>query len=143
MISVTVPFLSLSQIIFMVGRGYLSPDLSKLYSTSPKSMKRLIIDCLKFKRDERPLFPQVRNVFVTHEHKAILQNYNYKPKAGSLDDPRCFLCCLWLTLGMGRRGVLHQLQSLSQPRDATHTGHLIQATHLRECNAVCLFPFMV
>ena len=43
----------------MVGRGYLSPDLSKLGSTSPKSMKRLIIDCLKFKRDERPLFPQV------------------------------------------------------------------------------------
>jgi len=43
----------------MVGRGYLSPDLSKLYSTSPKSMKRLIVDCLKFKRDERPLFPQV------------------------------------------------------------------------------------
>lgn len=51
-----------SQIIFMVGRGYLSPDLSKLYSTSPKSMKRLIIDCLKFKRDERPLFPQVSGV---------------------------------------------------------------------------------
>uniref|UniRef100_A0A8C6LWD3 non-specific serine/threonine protein kinase n=1 Tax=Nothobranchius furzeri TaxID=105023 RepID=A0A8C6LWD3_NOTFU len=47
------------QIIFMVGRGYLSPDLSKLYSTSPKSMKRLIIHCLKFKRDERPLFPQI------------------------------------------------------------------------------------
>uniref|UniRef100_A0A8C2W7U5 non-specific serine/threonine protein kinase n=1 Tax=Cyclopterus lumpus TaxID=8103 RepID=A0A8C2W7U5_CYCLU len=47
------------QIIFMVGRGYLSPDLSKLYSTSPKSMKRLIIDCLKFLRDERPLFPQI------------------------------------------------------------------------------------
>uniref|UniRef100_A0A1A8H201 non-specific serine/threonine protein kinase n=1 Tax=Nothobranchius korthausae TaxID=1143690 RepID=A0A1A8H201_9TELE len=47
------------QIIFMVGRGYLSPDLSKLCSTSPKSMKRLIVDCLKFKRDERPLFPQI------------------------------------------------------------------------------------
>ena len=43
----------------MVGRGYLSPDISKLGATSPKSMKRLIIDCLKFKRDERPLFPQV------------------------------------------------------------------------------------
>lgn len=43
----------------MVGRGYLSPDLSKLYSTSPKAMKRLIVDCLKFKREERPLFPQV------------------------------------------------------------------------------------
>ncbi|KAM4746085.1 serine/threonine-protein kinase A-Raf isoform 3-T3 [Anableps anableps] len=46
-------------ILFMVGRGYLSPDLSKLYSTSPKSMKRLIIDCLKFIREERPLFPQI------------------------------------------------------------------------------------
>lgn len=44
----------------MVGRGYLSPDLTKIFSTSPKSMKRLIVDCLKFKRDERPLFPQVR-----------------------------------------------------------------------------------
>ena len=44
----------------MVGCGFLTPDLSKLYSTSPKSMKRLIIDCLKFKRDERPLFPQVK-----------------------------------------------------------------------------------
>uniref|UniRef100_H2RWC4 non-specific serine/threonine protein kinase n=1 Tax=Takifugu rubripes TaxID=31033 RepID=H2RWC4_TAKRU len=47
------------QIIFMVGRGYLSPDLTKIFSTSPKSMKRLIVDCLKFKRDERPLFPQI------------------------------------------------------------------------------------
>lgn len=51
------------QIIFMVGRGYLSPDLSKLYSNCPKSMKRLIIDCLKFKPDERPLFPQVEKDF--------------------------------------------------------------------------------
>ncbi|XP_029684822.1 serine/threonine-protein kinase A-Raf isoform X2 [Takifugu rubripes] len=50
---------SFQQIIFMVGRGYLSPDLTKIFSTSPKSMKRLIVDCLKFKRDERPLFPQI------------------------------------------------------------------------------------
>lgn len=57
------------QIIFMVGRGYLSPDLSKLYSNCPKSMKRLIIDCLKFKPDERPLFPQVEKdirIFFSH-----------------------------------------------------------------------------
>uniref|UniRef100_A0A667X999 non-specific serine/threonine protein kinase n=1 Tax=Myripristis murdjan TaxID=586833 RepID=A0A667X999_9TELE len=62
LMSGTLPYSSINnrdQIIFMVGRGYLSPDLSKLYSTSPKSMKRLIIDCLKFKRDERPLFPQI------------------------------------------------------------------------------------
>ncbi|KAF6721083.1 Serine/threonine-protein kinase A-Raf [Oryzias melastigma] len=62
LMSGTLPYANINnrdQIIFMVGRGYLSPDLSKLYSTSPKSMKRLIVDCLKFKRDERPLFPQI------------------------------------------------------------------------------------
>uniref|UniRef100_A0A3P8NYF7 non-specific serine/threonine protein kinase n=1 Tax=Astatotilapia calliptera TaxID=8154 RepID=A0A3P8NYF7_ASTCA len=61
LMSGTLPYSNINnrdQIIFMVGRGYLSPDLSKLYSTSPKAMKRLIVDCLKFKRDERPLFPQ-------------------------------------------------------------------------------------
>ena len=48
------------QIIFIVGRGYLSPDLSKVRSNCPKAMKRLMAECLKKKRDERPLFPQVR-----------------------------------------------------------------------------------
>ncbi|XP_078076415.1 serine/threonine-protein kinase B-raf isoform X4 [Mustelus asterias] len=47
------------QIIFMVGRGYLTPDLSKVRSNCPKAMKRLMVDCLKKKRDERPLFPQI------------------------------------------------------------------------------------
>ncbi|XP_072884668.1 serine/threonine-protein kinase A-Raf-like isoform X1 [Hemitrygon akajei] len=47
------------QIIFMVGRGYLSPDLSKVHSNCPKAMRRLIVDCTKFKREERPLFIQI------------------------------------------------------------------------------------
>uniref|UniRef100_A0A8C5BD53 non-specific serine/threonine protein kinase n=2 Tax=Gadus morhua TaxID=8049 RepID=A0A8C5BD53_GADMO len=47
------------QIIFMVGRGYLAPDLSKVRSNCPKAMKRLMVDCLKKKREERPLFPQI------------------------------------------------------------------------------------
>ena len=46
----------------MVGRGYLSPDLSKVRSNCPKAMKRLMADCLKKKREERPLFPQVRQI---------------------------------------------------------------------------------
>lgn len=54
----------------MVGRGYLSPDLSKVRSNCPKAMKRLMADCLKKKREERPLFPQVRpintNAFIFH-----------------------------------------------------------------------------
>ncbi|XP_042309283.1 serine/threonine-protein kinase A-Raf isoform X2 [Sceloporus undulatus] len=47
------------QIIFMVGRGYLFPDVSKVPSNCPRAMRRLMGDCLKFKREERPLFPQV------------------------------------------------------------------------------------
>lgn len=44
----------------MVGRGYASPDLSKLYKNCPKAMKRLVADCVKKVKEERPLFPQVR-----------------------------------------------------------------------------------
>jgi RAF proto-oncogene serine/threonine-protein kinase len=49
----------LPQIIFMVGRGYASPDLSRLYKNCPKAMKRLVADCVKKVKEERPLFPQV------------------------------------------------------------------------------------
>ena len=47
------------QILFMVGRGYLRPDLNILRSDTPKALKRLLEDCIKFVRDERPLFRQV------------------------------------------------------------------------------------
>lgn len=47
------------QILFMVGRGYLKPDLNKLRSDTPKALRRLIEDCIKFNRDERPLFRQI------------------------------------------------------------------------------------
>uniref|UniRef100_A0A8C6WSH6 non-specific serine/threonine protein kinase n=1 Tax=Neogobius melanostomus TaxID=47308 RepID=A0A8C6WSH6_9GOBI len=58
----TLPYSNINnrdQIIFMVGRGYLSPDLSKVRSNCPKAMKRLMAECLKKKREERPLFPQI------------------------------------------------------------------------------------
>lgn len=58
----TLPYSSINnrdQIIFMVGRGYLSPDLTKVSNNCPKAMKRLLVNCLKFKREERPLFPQI------------------------------------------------------------------------------------
>nr|XP_056711169.1 RAF proto-oncogene serine/threonine-protein kinase isoform X4 [Euleptes europaea] len=56
------------QIIFMVGRGYTSPDLSKLYKNCPKSMKRLVADCLKKVREERPLFPQILSSIELLQH---------------------------------------------------------------------------
>ncbi|XP_066553907.1 RAF proto-oncogene serine/threonine-protein kinase isoform X2 [Amia ocellicauda] len=56
------------QIIFMVGRGYLSPDLSKLYKSCPKAMKRLVADCIKKAKDERPLFPQILSSIELLQH---------------------------------------------------------------------------
>ncbi|XP_013866021.1 raf-1 proto-oncogene, serine/threonine kinase a isoform X3 [Austrofundulus limnaeus] len=56
------------QIIFMVGRCYLSPDLSKLYKSCPKAMKRLVADCIKKSKDERPLFPQILSSIELLQH---------------------------------------------------------------------------
>ncbi|XP_067303120.1 raf-1 proto-oncogene, serine/threonine kinase a isoform X3 [Pseudorasbora parva] len=56
------------QIIFMVGRGYLSPDLSKLYKRCPKAMKRLVADCIQKAKDERPLFPQILSSIELLQH---------------------------------------------------------------------------
>lgn len=47
------------QILFMVGRGYLRPDLNKLRQDTPKALRRLVEDCIKFNRDDRPLFRQI------------------------------------------------------------------------------------
>uniref|UniRef100_A0A8C7WN91 RAF proto-oncogene serine/threonine-protein kinase n=1 Tax=Oryzias sinensis TaxID=183150 RepID=A0A8C7WN91_9TELE len=56
------------QIIFMVGRGCMSPDLSKLYKNCPKAMKRLVADCIKKSKDERPLFPQILSSIELLQH---------------------------------------------------------------------------
>ncbi|XP_012284159.1 raf homolog serine/threonine-protein kinase phl [Orussus abietinus] len=47
------------QILFMVGRGYLGPDLNKLRSDTPKALRRLTEDCIKYSREERPIFRQI------------------------------------------------------------------------------------
>lgn len=43
----------------MVGRGFLRPDLTQMRPDTPNALKRLLEDCIKFIRDERPLFRQV------------------------------------------------------------------------------------
>ncbi|XP_052085966.1 serine/threonine-protein kinase B-raf-like isoform X1 [Mytilus californianus] len=55
------------QILFMVGKGYLRPDYSKIRSDSPKRLKILFQDCCKFEREQRPLFPQILSVLETLE----------------------------------------------------------------------------
>lgn len=53
-------FAPILQILFMVGRGFLRPDLTQMRPDTPNALKRLLEDCIKFIRDERPLFRQVR-----------------------------------------------------------------------------------
>lgn len=50
------------QILFMVGRGLLRPDITKVRSDCPQALKRLAEDCIKFNRDERPLFRLILNM---------------------------------------------------------------------------------
>ncbi|XP_044261989.1 raf homolog serine/threonine-protein kinase Raf [Tribolium madens] len=62
MLAMQLPYSQINnkdQILFMVGRGYLKPDMSKLRSDTPKALRRLTEDCIKFNRDERPLFRQI------------------------------------------------------------------------------------
>uniref|UniRef100_A0A131XP02 non-specific serine/threonine protein kinase n=1 Tax=Hyalomma excavatum TaxID=257692 RepID=A0A131XP02_9ACAR len=47
------------QILFMVGHGLLRPDLSIARKDTPKALIRFTEDCIKFNRDERPLFRQM------------------------------------------------------------------------------------
>ncbi|GLG94720.1 Raf homolog serine/threonine-protein kinase Raf [Gryllus bimaculatus] len=57
-----LPYASINnkdQILFMVGRGYLRPDLNNLRSDTPKALRRLSEDCIKLNREERPLFRQI------------------------------------------------------------------------------------
>uniref|UniRef100_A0A665VRA7 RAF proto-oncogene serine/threonine-protein kinase n=1 Tax=Echeneis naucrates TaxID=173247 RepID=A0A665VRA7_ECHNA len=70
------------QIIFMVGRGYLSPDLSKLYKNCPKAMKRLVADCIKKSKDDRPLFPQILSSIELLQH--ALPKINHSASEPSL-----------------------------------------------------------
>ncbi|KAG8556849.1 hypothetical protein GDO81_018228 [Engystomops pustulosus] len=56
------------QIIFLVGRGCLVPDLSKLYKNCPKAMKRLVADSIQKVKDERPLFPQILSSIELLQH---------------------------------------------------------------------------
>nr|CAB3265413.1 Raf1 serine/threonine protein kinase [Phallusia mammillata] len=46
-------------ILFQVGRGFLRPELESIRAGTPRACKRLIVDCIKRNRDERPLFPQI------------------------------------------------------------------------------------
>ncbi|KAI8429405.1 hypothetical protein MSG28_000048 [Choristoneura fumiferana] len=58
----TLPYNNLNnkdQILWMVGRGLLTPDPRYLRQDAPQALKRLFNDCIKFDREQRPLFRQI------------------------------------------------------------------------------------
>ena len=50
------------QILYLVGRGLLRPDLSKVRSDCPQALKRCVEDCIKFENNIRPLFRLLLNM---------------------------------------------------------------------------------
>ncbi|XP_032594254.1 raf homolog serine/threonine-protein kinase Raf isoform X2 [Drosophila grimshawi] len=50
------------QILFMVGRGLLRPDMTQVRSDAPQALKRLSEDCIKYNPKERPLFRPLLNM---------------------------------------------------------------------------------
>ncbi|XP_017852613.1 raf homolog serine/threonine-protein kinase Raf isoform X2 [Drosophila busckii] len=50
------------QILFMVGRGLLRPDMTLVRSDAPQALKRLAEDCIKYNPKERPLFRPLLNM---------------------------------------------------------------------------------
>ena len=76
----------LRQILFMVGRGFLKPDMEKLRTDTPKALRRLLDSCLSYARDGRPTF---RNVSWISCSFLGLRSHNYF-------FPRCW--CHWKIL---------------------------------------------
>jgi len=64
----TLPYTNINnkdQILFMVGCGFLKPEIVKLRTDTPKALKRLLENCLSFSREERSNF---RNILVSLEN---------------------------------------------------------------------------
>ncbi|KAL5474447.1 hypothetical protein EMCRGX_G026395, partial [Ephydatia muelleri] len=49
----------IDQILFMVGCGFLRPDPMNIKKVTPKEFKQLFVRCCQFKKEDRPLFPQI------------------------------------------------------------------------------------
>ena len=63
------------QILFMVGRGKLKPDLKEVRSDVPLPLKRLVSDCISFKNDCRPPFSQVNHLSIVQLNNNHIVSY--------------------------------------------------------------------
>ena len=63
----------------MVGKGYLRPDMTRTRKDVPKMMRRLVLECSTYDREDRPLFPQVSSfpLVVLHLGNHIFEKQNF------------------------------------------------------------------
>ena len=52
-------FFLLLQIMWLVGTGQLMPNLDGIRTDTPPPLRRLMLECIRHDREQRPLFPQV------------------------------------------------------------------------------------
>lgn len=89
--------LGLFQILFMVGKGYLRPDITRCRSDTPKQFKRILQDCVHFAREDRPLFPQVSLVIMNCCFLSLLLAFHFSEVDLSLKSfgKTAFLTKVW------------------------------------------------
>ena len=49
-----------AQVLWLVGTGQVNPSMDKIRHDTPPALRRLLLDCIQYNRENRPLFPQVR-----------------------------------------------------------------------------------
>jgi len=71
------------QILFMVGRGFLKPDIVKSRPDTPKAFHKVMEECIQFQKDKRPEFKKIL---------AVLENMSRRlPKfLRSMSEPQLY-----------------------------------------------------
>lgn len=54
--------LSVDQILWLVGTGQIMPNMEGIRPDTPAALRRLVLNCISYSREQRPLFPQVLSV---------------------------------------------------------------------------------
>ena len=45
--------------MWLVGTGQLIPNMERIRTDTPQPLRRLMLECIRYDREQRPLFPQV------------------------------------------------------------------------------------
>ena len=55
-------YLPYLQILWLVGTGQVTPNMEAIRADTPSQLRKLVMDCIQYERDKRPLFQYVLGV---------------------------------------------------------------------------------